>query len=168
MNGLASRARQRTLAFAAAPAILTAYFAFSGTVAAPPSVQTVPARTAILTKARLQDKIRGGWAGQTIGVHLRRPDRVPLQRDLPARRHPDPLGRRSIARAYKNSPGLYDDVYMDLTFVKVLEKEGLAAKAEAFANAFATAPYPLWHANQMARSNILAGLMPPGVGPLAE
>jgi hypothetical protein len=152
------------LAFAAAPAILTAYFAFSGAVAAPPSVQTVPARTAILTKARLLDKIRGGWAGQTIGCTYGGPTEFRYKGTFLPDEHPIPWDDGSIARAYQTSPGLYDDVYMDLTFVNVLEKDGLAAKPEAFAKAFAAAPYPLWHANQMARSNILAGLMPPASG----
>ena len=50
---------------------------------------------------------------------------------------------------------------MDLTFVEVFAKEGLDAPAASFARAFADAPYPLWHANQMARYNILRGIMPP-------
>src|SRR5680860_951353 len=62
---------------------------------------------------------------------------------------------------YENAPGLYDDVYMDLTFVDVFEKEGLDAPAKSHALAFANAEYMLWHANQAARYNILNGIMPP-------
>ena len=40
-----------------------------------------------------------------------------------------------------NNPGLYDDLYMDLTFVDVFEKHGLNAPVDAFANAFANAGY---------------------------
>ena len=65
---------------------------------------------------------------------------------------------------YQNAPGLYDDVYMDLTFVDVFEKEGLDAPASAHALAFANADYSLWHANQAARYNILCGIMPPKSG----
>ena len=50
---------------------------------------------------------------------------------------------------------LYDDIYMDLTFVDVFEKKGLDAPVKDFAEAFAQAEYPLWHANQAARYNIL-------------
>ncbi len=117
-----------------------------------------------MSKALLLDKIRGGWAGQTIGCTYGGPTEFRYKGTFLPDEHPIPWDDGSIARAYKTSPGLYDDVYMDLTFVKVLEAEGLAAKAESFAKAFATAPYPLWHANQMARSNILAGLMPPASG----
>jgi len=65
---------------------------------------------------------------------------------------------------YDGRPGLYDDIYMDLTFVEVFEAEGLDAPADSFANAFANADYMLWHANQCARYNILNGIMPPQSG----
>src|SRR5919112_1525500 len=63
-----------------------------------------------------------------------------------------------------NSPGLYDDLYMDLTFVDVFEKYGFDAPVDSFANAFAHAGYMLWHANQAARYNILNGIKPPQSG----
>ncbi len=56
-----------------------------------------------------------------------------------------------------NNAGLYDDLYMDLTFVDVFERYGLDAPVDSFANAFAHAGYMLWHANQAARYNILNG-----------
>ncbi len=122
------------------------------------------ARTATLTKARLLDKIRGGWAGQTIGCTFGGPTEFRFQGTIIPDGQPIAWDEGAVARAYKRSPGLYDDVYMDLTFVGILEKEGLEAKAASFAKAFAEAPYPLWHANQMARSNILRGLQPPASG----
>ena len=57
---------------------------------------------------------------------------------------------------------LYDDIYMDLTFVDVFEKKGLDAPVKDFTEAFAQAEYPLWHANQAARYNILQGIEAPG------
>jgi hypothetical protein len=53
---------------------------------------------------------------------------------------------------------------MNLTFVQVLEDVGLDAPASAFAERFARAPYPLWHANQMARYNILNDIEAPQSG----
>ncbi len=58
-------------------------------------------------------------------------------------------------------PDLYDDIYMDLTFVDVFEKYGIDAPVDSFANAFAYADYNLWHANQAARYNILHGIPAP-------
>ncbi len=63
-----------------------------------------------------------------------------------------------------NTPGLYDDLYMDLTFVDVFEKYGLDAPVDSFANAFANAGYALWHANQAGRYNILHGIKAPMSG----
>jgi hypothetical protein len=63
-----------------------------------------------------------------------------------------------------NNPGLYDDLYMDLTFVDVFEKYGLDAPVDSFANAFANAGYALWHANQAARYNIQHGIKAPKSG----
>ncbi|RYG02633.1 MAG: ADP-ribosylglycohydrolase family protein, partial [Chitinophagaceae bacterium] len=61
-------------------------------------------------------------------------------------------------------PGLYDDIYMDLTFVDILDRVGLNAPVDSFANAFANAEYLLWHANQAARYNILNGIKAPESG----
>ena len=50
---------------------------------------------------------------------------------------PLPWSEEAVAAAFRDSPGLYDDVYMDLTFVEVFAKEGLDAPAASFARAFA-------------------------------
>jgi hypothetical protein len=65
---------------------------------------------------------------------------------------------------FTGKPGVYDDIYMDLTFVQVFEDEGLDAPAQSFANAFAKADYSLWFANQVARYNVLNGIRPPDSG----
>ena len=77
---------------------------------------------------------------------------------------PIPWDDSLIARRFERSPGLYDDVYMDLTFVEVMAREGIDAPAAQHAQAFAHAGYPLWHANQAARYNVLNGLLPPDSG----
>ncbi|MDP4204390.1 MAG: ADP-ribosylglycohydrolase family protein, partial [Bacteroidota bacterium] len=65
---------------------------------------------------------------------------------------------------YDNIPGLYDDLYMDLTFVDIFDRLGLDAPVDSFAMSFANAGYTLWHANQSARYNILHGIKPPQSG----
>ncbi len=112
----------------------------------------------------LRDKIKGGWAGQTIGCAYGGPTEFRYQGTIIQDYERLAWSDDSIPSSFRNSPGLYDDVYMDLTFVDVFEKEGLDAPAASFAKAFAQAPYPLWHANQMARYNILRGLLPPASG----
>jgi len=119
-----------------------------------------------LTMSRdvLLDKIKGGWAGQTIGCAYGGPTEfcyrgVTIPDDVEIK-YPE----HHLQWFYDHSPGLFDDVYMDLTFVEVFAREGFDAPAESMAKAFAYAPYPLWHANQQARYNIMQGLMPPESG----
>ena len=130
------------------------------------NADTVPAKeikTAI-TKTELQDKIKGGWAGQVIGCTFGGPTEFRFKGTMINDYQPIPWDEKRCLWYYQNSPGLYDDVYMDLTFVDVFEKEGLDAPASAHALAFANADYSLWHANQAARYNILNGIMPPESG----
>ena len=121
-------------------------------------------KTVTIDKDVLMDKIMGGWAGQTIGCTYGGPTEFSYQ----GRMIPDSVEikwpEHYIQWYYDNSPGLYDDVYMDLTFVDVFDRLGLDAPIDSFAVAFANAPYPLWHANQQARVNIFEGIMPPESG----
>ena len=112
----------------------------------------------------LQDKIKGGWAGQVIGCTYGGPTEFQWNGTMIGDHVPIPWDDTRMLWYYENSPGLYDDVYMDLTFVEVFEKHGLDAPDSLHALAFARAEYPLWHANQAARYNILNGIMPPASG----
>ena len=124
----------------------------------------LPAAERPLSLKALQDKIKGGWAGKTIGCTFGAPVEFVYQGAFVPDYQPLPWDGSRLPRAFKNDPGAYDDVYMNLTFVETLDKEGLDAPAAALARAFAQAGYPLWHANQAARSNILNGLLPPESG----
>ncbi len=128
------------------------------------SIQTASGQTIKLSRETLQDKIKGGWALQTIGVTFGGPTEFRYRGSFIPDYTPIPWHDGYLRWWYDNAPGLYDDIYMDLTFVDVLEKQGLDAPAEAFADAFANAGYMLWHANQQARYNILQGLKPPETG----
>lgn len=128
------------------------------------STQSLPKETVTISKSVLADKIKGGWAGKTIGCTYGGPveflyngtmiqDYVPIKYD-----------DTRVEWYYDNFPGLYDDVYVNITFMEVFEKYGLEAPADSFAVAFSKAGYPLWHANQAALYNIKQGLMPPASG----
>jgi hypothetical protein len=117
-----------------------------------------------LSKEDLQDKIKGAWAAQTIGVTYGGPTEFRYNK----RMIPDEVEIQwSDTMMYHwmtRIPGLYDDVYMDLTFVEVMEREGIDAPATSHAKAYAEARYFLWHANQQGRYNILNGMAPPESG----
>lgn len=114
-----------------------------------------------ISKAGLKDKIKGGWAGQTIGVTFGGPMEFRYNGTIINDYQPVPWYDGYLKKTMIENPGLYDDLYMDLTFVEVLEKEGLDAPIQSYANAYANAQYPLWHANQAGRYNIQHGMMPP-------
>ncbi len=117
-----------------------------------------------IRKNVLRDKIMGGWAGQTIGCTYGGPTEFRWLGTMIQDYQPLSWKEGIIKWYYENAPGLYDDVYMDLTFVDVFDRLGLDAPADSFAMAFANAGYFLWHANQAARYNILRGIMPPKSG----
>lgn len=112
----------------------------------------------------LKDKIKGGWAGQTIGCTFGGPTEFRYKGCM----IPDSIEiawpDHQVKNYFDHGPGLYDDIYMDLTFVDVFQRLGLEAPTDSFAYAFANAGYTLWHANQQARYNILHGIMPPQSG----
>ena len=117
-----------------------------------------------ISKDKLLDKIKGGWAGQVIGCTYGGPTEFKFKGTMIQDYIPIEWDESKMEWWYINGPGLYDDVYMDLTFVGVIEKEGIDAPASSHAHAFAYAEYQLWHANQAARYNILQGIEPPASG----
>jgi len=123
-----------------------------------------PSTIISLNKQQLKDKIKGGWAGQTIGVTFGGPYEFRFQGTFIGDYQSLSWYDGYLKNVMLNNPGLYDDLYMDLTFVDVFEKYGLDAPIDSFANAYANAGYMLWHANQAGRYNILHGIKAPMSG----
>ncbi len=121
-----------------------------------------------ISKEVLKDKIMGGWAGQTIGVTFGGPTEFRFNGTMIQEYRPIAWYDGYIKNTMENNPGLYDDIYMDLTFVDIFEQKGLDARIEDFANAYAKAGYMLWHANQAGRYNILHGIRRATIGSLDE
>ncbi len=116
------------------------------------------------TKTELHNKIKGGWAGQVIGVTYGGPTEFRFQGTMVNEYVPIPWYDGYIKKTMIENAGLYDDLYMDLTFVDVFEKYGLNAPTAKHAAAYANAEYMLWHANQAGRYNILNGIKAPQSG----
>ena len=105
-------------------------------------------KTVEISKEVLLDKIKGGWAGQTIGCTYGGPTEFKYRGAIIHEKTPIIWYDDYCKDIFAEDPGLYDDVYMDLTFLEVMQKEGINAPAESFAKAFANADYKLWHARQ--------------------
>jgi hypothetical protein len=114
-----------------------------------------------ISKSELENKIKGGWAGQTIGVSYGSYTEFRYNGTFIQDYQTIPWHEGYVKELMQSWPDLFDDIYMDLTFVEVFEKYGIDAPVDSFANAFAYADYNLWHANQTARYNIINGIQPP-------
>ncbi len=118
-----------------------------------------------MSRATLMDKIKGAWAGQVLGCTYGGPTEFQYRSRMIPDSREIPWGEPDyVANYMKRVPTLYDDIYMDLTFVGVFDRLGLDAPVDSIAHAFAHAGYYLWHANQAARYNILQGIRPPMSG----
>ncbi|WP_221393717.1 ADP-ribosylglycohydrolase family protein [Dyadobacter sp. NIV53] len=121
-------------------------------------------QTLTLSADELKDKIKGGWAAQTIGVTFGGPTEFKYNGTFIQDYQPIVWYDGYLKKTMEEIPGLYDDIYMDLTFVDILERVGLDAPVDSFSQAFAYAKYDLWHANQSARYNIMNGIKAPETG----
>ena len=123
-------------------------------VAQPPGTLTY--RT--ITKAELDDRVRGGWAGQMIGVSFGAPTEFKsngkiIEGDLPVWKP------GNVENAIDQ-----DDLYVEMTFAAVMDRIGLDATTEEYGEAFRTSKYQLWHANAAARRLLETGIKAPWSG----
>ena len=107
-------------------------------------------QTVVFSKQELQNKIKGGWAGQTIGVTFGGPYEFRFNGTFIQDYQPLEWHDGYLKETMLSTPGLYDDLYMDLTFVDVFEKYGLDAPLDSFANAFAYADFETSHFTKIA------------------
>ena len=126
--------------------------------------RTGTAATVTVSKTVIQNKIKGGWAGQVIGCTFGGPTEFRFNGTMINDYQPIPWYDGYIKKTMTDIPGLYDDLYMDLTFVDVFERKGLDAPVAEHASAYANAGYMLWHANQVGRYNLLNGMKAPESG----
>lgn len=117
--------------------------------------------TLTITEQSLMDKIKGGWAGQTIGVVFGAPTEFKFTGTYIQDYQPVSWGDGYVKYWWEKKPGLFDDIYNDCTFVEAFEELGLDCTQEQLAKRFAYADYHLAHANQAGRYNIRNGIMPP-------
>src|SRR5690554_742684 len=96
--------------------------AYSCTESNPESPQTT------ISKTELLNKIKGGWAGQVIGCTYGGPTEFIWNGTMIDDHISIPWDDTRMLWYFQNFPGLYDDVYMDLTFVDVFRKYGIRSE----------------------------------------
>jgi len=114
--------------------------------------QAAPGDTRTISRAELRDRIEGGWAGQMIGVSFGAPTEFHYRGKI--NDAPLPLWKpERVSNSLEQ-----DDLYVDMTFAKVLDDKGLNATSDDFGAMFKDAKYQLWHANLAARRNLRRGI----------
>jgi ADP-ribosylglycohydrolase len=106
-----------------------------------------------ISLADLRDKIEGGWAGQMIGVSYGAPTEFRHLEQILAPEDLIEWNDDTVKNALQQ-----DDLYVDMTFAKVLDDKGLDATTEDFGAMFKDAKYRLWHANLAARRALKRGV----------
>lgn len=133
--------------------ILTAALAMGrGRIADP-----TPPATQTISLAELEDKVRGGWAGQMIGVTYGAPTEFRFRgkiNEKPRNWKPEEL-KGALDQ---------DDLYVEMTFAGVMDRVGLDATTEQYGDAFKDSKYMLWHANLAARRLLRRGVKAPASG----
>jgi hypothetical protein len=118
-------------------------------------------KTRRIARQTLEDKIRGGWAGQMIGVSYGAPTEFKSNGKIIEgnfRNYQDWTPER-----IKNSIR-QDDLYVEMTFAKVMDDVGLNATTEQYGEMFKDSQYGLWHANAAARRLLNIGVKAPMSG----
>lgn len=117
------------------------------------SVSACLAQTRTISLTDLKDRIRGGWAGQMFGVSYGAPTEFRFKEEI------IPVDKLPVWKPEKVSNALnQDDLYVDMTFAKVLDDKGLDATTGDFGAMFREARYNLWHANLAARRALKRGV----------
>lgn len=141
-----------SISMSALPAVLFALIAPAlAAKADPPETRTMPHATFL-------DRLRGGWAGQMIGVSY---GSVYEFRSL-GKTITGPI--RPWKPEFVDNSLQQDDIYVEMTFLKVLEEHGTDPTARQAGEAFRDSKYRLWHANDAGRTNLKAGIFPPQSG----
>ena len=122
-----------------------------------PCALAAPGGPRQLPRAVLLDKIKGGWAGQMIGVSYGAPTEFKSN---------GKIGEWEL----KWTPAMLenaidqDDLYVEMTFSRVMDDVGVGATCEQYGEAFKNSKYHLWHANAGARRALGQGIKAPMSG----
>ena len=108
-----------------------------------------------ISREVLRDKIRGAWAGQMIGVVYGAPTEF---------RSMGKINQAPIKPFELSNAILQDDLYVEMTFSRVMDTIGLNATTADYGAAFKNSNYELWHANAGARRNLNRDLAAPLTG----
>ena len=100
------------------------------------NVQAQPVKTLKLSDKELLDKIKGGWAGQTIGVVFGAPTEFKFTGTYIQDYQPIPWAEGYVKYWWEKKPGLFYDIYNDCTFFEAFDELGLDCSQVELAKRF--------------------------------
>lgn len=104
----------------------------------------------------INDKIKGAWVGQMSGVVWGAPTEFSYRGELIPDNEIPNLDAININQAFAQ-----DDLYVEIPFIQALQTEGLNVSVETMGEYFKETAFPLWHGNDVARTNLLNGIKAP-------
>ena len=103
-------------------------------------------------------KMKAGWIGQMAGVGWGAPTEFKWKGQIiPQEEVPGWIPE--MINQFNQ-----DDIYVEMTFLRTLEKYGFDVSIRRAGIDFANSKYMLWHANKAGRDNLRAGIAPPWSG----
>lgn len=109
-----------------------------------------------MSKASLYDKIKGGWAGQLIGVTYASEMKASASIEGINNENTQWSDGYQLSNLH-NNPDVYDDIYIDLTFLEAIREHGTAATPRKLSEVFLKATYNVSHGCLAARYNLSKG-----------
>jgi len=104
------------------------------------------------------DKMKAGWIGQMVGVGWGGPTEF-RWRGVIMPAEAMPKWTPAMVNQFRQ-----DDLYVEMTFLRTLERYGLDVSIRQAGIDFANSRFPLWHANRAGRDNLRRGIAPPDSG----
>jgi hypothetical protein len=111
-----------------------------------------------LAVERYVDKMKAGWVGQMVGVGWGGPTEFRFKGQV-IPEHEVPQWKPELVNQFNQ-----DDIYVEMTFLRTLERYGLDCSIRQAGIDFANSRYQLWHANKAGRDNLRRGIAPPDSG----
>jgi hypothetical protein len=104
------------------------------------------------------DKVKAGWIGQMAGVGTGGPTEFYWKGEIM------PEDKVPVWIPETVNQFNQDDIYVEMTFLRTLEKYGFDVSIRQAGIDFANSQYALWHANKAGRDNLRGGIAPPASG----
>lgn len=112
-----------------------------------------------LTEAELEDKIKGGWIGQMVGVAWGASTEFCYRGSIIPDSNVPTWTPDMINNAFDQ-----DDLYVEIPFIQTMIKSGALCSPARIADTFKKTTFGAWHANNTARENLKNGINYPDSG----